>query len=276
TLMHRDSAAIEEWLVALDRDPTQLDAIIDAKPTFRLGHYAERLMTFYFRHKGVLVGHGVQVQSLKNGTVGEFDFLLRDGDALAHWEFATKFYLLAPSDQAATASYFVGPNLADTLNAKMHKILQQQLLLAHHPAAQVHLPQSVNSAKALIKGWLFYRRSNREECPVQLDGISAEHCRGFWCTATDWELEDGKCAIVLPRLQWLAPAKVPFSETSSHQSIKQTIQEYFKHDSMPLLIAVLERQGNNVIEIDRGFIVPDDWPDQAKQYLDRVNLVGSV
>jgi hypothetical protein len=272
SLRDHDVTATYDWLTVLDNDPAQLQTAINEKPTYRLGYYAERLMTFYFQHLDVLVGHSIQVQSSRNDTVGEFDFLLRDGDALAHWEFATKFYLLADIDGSASIDHFVGRNLADTLNAKMHKILQQQLLLAQHPAAQIHLPQLIFSAQALVKGWLFYHRCNGNENVIQLDGISAAHCRGFWCTQSEWQMEEGKRAIVLPSMHWLAPAKLPLTRTTDSQSIMQTIQEHFQHQQLPLLIGVMEQQGDYAIEMDRGFIVPDDWPDQARQYLQSRSL----
>jgi hypothetical protein len=269
SLSANDATATHDWLSELDRNPAPLHTVIDEKPTHRLGYYAEKLMMFYFLQMGVLVGHGVQVQSSRNGTIGEFDFLLRDEGRLVHWEFATKFYLLANDGMDANASDFVGPNLADTLHAKMRKIFEQQLLLAQHADAQVHLPQAVESAQALVKGWLFYPRAGRERGTMPIDGISPKHCRGFWCAASEWQLEDGLYATILPRLQWLAPAKLPIAEASTMQELHKVIQAHFQRDNAPLLVAVLDRQGSDVIEIDRGFVVPDDWLEKAHEYLKR-------
>jgi hypothetical protein len=276
SIKDHDVTATQDWLISLDNDPAQLQAAIEEKPTYRLGYYAERLMTFYFQHQGILVGHSIQVQSSKNDTVGEFDFLLRDGDALAHWEFATKFYLLVDSDGKASVDHFVGRNLADTLRAKMHKILDQQLLLAQHPAAQVHLPQKIYSSQALVKGWLFYHRHNGVDDIVRIDGISAAHCHGFWCTESEWQMEEGKRAIDLPSMHWLAPTKFPLTRTADSSSFKQIIREHFQHQRLPLLIGMMEQDGNDAIEMDRGFIVPDDWPEQARQYIQRRNPVAET
>lgn len=267
-----DVSATQIWLAALDRDPTQLHAVLEQHPTHRLGYYAERLMTFYFQHQGKLVAHSLQVQSADNGTVGEFDFLLRDNDGLAHWEFATKFYLLASSATGSASSYFVGPNLADTLNAKMHKILKQQLLLAQHPAAQIHLPHPVMSAQALVKGWLFYRGPDCTQSVMQtIDGISNAHCRGFWCRISEWRPEEGKYVVLLPKLTWLAPAKIPVAQLPDNESIQLSIKQHFENEGTPLLVAMLEQQGDHALEVDRGFIVADDWPEKAEQYLHRVS-----
>ena len=122
----------------------------------RLGLYAEKLMAFYYQQHGQLVAHGLQVRATRNDTVGEFDFLLDAGpDGVEHIEFATKFYLLEGS-AASRFDTFVGPNLADSLGAKMRKIVDKQLALASHPAAQALLPRPVLRARALVKGWLFY------------------------------------------------------------------------------------------------------------------------
>jgi hypothetical protein len=37
----------------------------------------------------------------------------------------------------------------------------------------------------------------------------------------------------------------------------------FEHDSMPVMVAIVEQQAGHALEVDRGFIVPDDWPSRA-------------
>jgi uncharacterized protein len=49
------------------------------------------------------------------------------------------------------ADDFLGTNLADSLGAKMQKILHQQLALSQHPASQVHLAEPVAVAQAPAK-----------------------------------------------------------------------------------------------------------------------------
>ncbi len=254
----------QQWLVALDRAPAILHAYLDLHAFTRLGHYAEKLMAFYFRHKGWLVAHGLQVRTGKNETVGEFDFLLREGGRLLHWEFATKFYLLYTKSGLPHAGYFIGPNLADTLEAKMRKILLRQLALAQHPAAQIHLPQPLDSAQALIKGWLFYPLKNPQ--PVQMPGVSDNHCRGFWCSLAELDLMEGERYIVLPRLRWLAPAKACADQALSRQDLEEALSRHFAQDNTPVLVAVLDLDDGYAIESRRGFIVPDDWQRAAAHF----------
>ncbi|OGB26312.1 MAG: hypothetical protein A3I66_21375 [Burkholderiales bacterium RIFCSPLOWO2_02_FULL_57_36] len=262
----------EDWLCALDRAPDELHAYLNLQPFSRLGRYAEKLMAFYFRHRGILVAHGVQVCDGKNGTVGEFDFLLQDGTELIHWEFATKFYLLESTGAGKEADYFVGPNLADTLGAKMCKILDRQLSLAQHSAAQIHLSQPIASAQALVKGWLFYHEN--DAAPTRSLGVSGAHCRGFWCTLAELGEVPGARYSVLPRLRWLAPAKLDWDQTLDRLSLQEALSGYFSHDTMPVMVAIVARDGNHAVEMDRGFIVPDDWRIRAGQRVRRVAAAG--
>lgn len=254
---------VDEWLQNLDCQPDVLNNYLDLQPFARLGRYAEKLMAFFLEQKGVLFAHGIQVRARKNSTIGEFDFLLRINEQLIHWEFATKFYLLEASGAGDDADYFVGPNLADTLGAKMHKILDRQLLLSTHPAAQIHLPEPVSCAQALVKGWLFYPEDELQQ--ASLFGTSATHCRGFWCTFSETMNLNAERYAILPRLQWLAPAKLLAQQTMDRQALQSYLAEYFIDDTMPVLVVLLEINGDMALETSRGFIVPDDWRTRAGQ-----------
>lgn len=258
-----------EWLAMLDGSPEQLHAYLDLQPFSRLGRYAEKLMAFYFRYRGTLIGHGIQVRAENSGTVGEFDFLLQDGAALVHWEFATKFYLHEPTGIGREADYFIGPNLADTLGTKMRKILGRQLLLARHPASKIHLPQPVASAQALIKGWLFYHENDAR--PDRSLGVSHAHCRGFWCTLSELDSIAGERFALLPRLRWLAPAKLDWEGGMDRQTLRNTLGEHFNADTMPVMVAVVAWDAGYAIETNRGFIVPEDWRFRARQ---RIRCAG--
>jgi uncharacterized protein len=256
-----------DWLSSLDHAPQHLHAYLGLQPFTRLGRYAEKLMAFYLEHQGVLHAHGVQVRAGKNDTIGEFDFLLRRGDALVHWEFATKLYLLESSGHGHQADYFVGPNLADTLGAKIRKIMEQQLSLSQHPAAQFHLPQPIVAAQALVKGWLFYQ--GQTPLPVRPQGISQAHCKGFWCALAETDMLVGDRYMVLPRLEWLAPAKATLAQTLDASALREVLYAHFSESVTPILVAVLEAKGNYLLERDRGFIVPDDWRSRAGARVER-------
>jgi hypothetical protein len=252
--------ATDAWLRRIDADPSGLDAELGERVYTRLGLYAEKLMAFYYREHGMLVAHGLQVRASRNDTVGEFDFLLDAGpDALEHIEFATKFYLLE-GEAASRFDTFVGPNLADSLGAKMRKIFDKQLALGRHPAAQAVLPRPVARARALVKGWLFYPLGAGQG----MDGISAQHCRGFWCALDDVARLEADRFVVLPRLQWLAPYRAASTQgLVSRAQLQLALAAQFDALPMPVLVAAVREEGGGLVETGRGFIVPDDWRARA-------------
>ena len=267
-------AATADWLIKLNQDPHALITFLALHPHTRLGHYAENLLAFYFSWRGELAAHSLQVRS--HTTIGEFDFLLNTPVGLQHWEFACKFYLLStPSvgtspDEIRPFSDYVGPNLADNLGDKIHKIMDVQLALGKHPAAQSYLTAPLVAAKAWLKGWLFYPA----EDTLPLDGIAPEHCRGVWChiaalsstisksahAGTKSELKPASTYFhILPRLNWLAPAKIPRSEGCHLYELQQQLQRTFQTDSRPVLIAQCTEANGVLTEYQRLFIVPDGW-----------------
>jgi hypothetical protein len=251
----------ERWLAELDADPAPLDAALGTRMMTRLGLYAEKLMAFYFAHQGRLVAHGLQVRASRNDTVGEFDFLLDDGQGgVEHIEFATKFYLL--QEDAAGFDGFVGPNLADSLGRKMRKVFERQLSLGSHPAAQPLLPRPVSAARALVKGWLFYPAGvYRDRVRA---GISARHCRGFWCALSELERLPGERFLVLPRLQWLPPFRASSATWMLDRGqLIAELEDHFANANGPVLVSLVREEPGRIVEFERGFIVPDDWGERA-------------
>ena len=258
-----------DWLLQLDAQPQALEAFLNVHRFTRLGRYAENLLEWYFRHRGVLHAHGLQVRTPRAeggaDTVGEFDFLLDLAPGLTHWELATKFYLLCSDDpavrQVQQADYFVGPNLADTLGRKMRKILDRQLALGRHPAAAGLLPRPLVAAQALVKGWLFYRRS--DAAPGSDTGIAAAHCRGWWCVLSELNAHVGDHVALLSRLEWMSPARLPAERVLTPGEAAQLLAQDFARDSMPVMAVALQQDGDAWIETDRGFVVPDQWQLEA-------------
>lgn len=254
---------VQNWLIKLDAEPEALHAHLQSHTHTRLGHYAEKLLTFYFIYQGKLLFSNLQIRTEKKHTIGEFDFLLRQEDHIVHWEFASKFYLLECANRAADVDNFVGPNLADSLGAKIHKILNQQLLLSKHPSVQNFVSQPITQAKALIKGWLFYPKfmSFRGD----LLGLSPHHCKGFWCSFSELEITEDVYYIVLSKLNWLAPLKTSLQRCLNGEEIQKKMEAYFATDTRPVLIALMVKNGEHAVEVDRGFIVPEDWKAAARK-----------
>lgn len=263
---------LRAWLFSLDAHPTALHEALKIHKFLRLGHYAEDLLVFYFNHVGLLYGHGIQVHNEKAETIGEFDYLLFAEGGLLHIELATKFYLFhhasnptklnIDNGQIANVYDYVGPNLNDSLGAKMQKILQRQLTLSQHDAARKLIQSKVVAARALIKGWLFYRSSEHRQVVA---GINANHCLGFWWTMSEFEQLAVPYALKLDRLQWLAPAQVGIEEALDKSLILDTLQRHFQVDFSPVMVAILKKNGAVMQEFCRGMVVPNDWPARAAQ-----------
>lgn len=263
------------WLQALDSKPQALYALINSQPSARLGHYAEKLLIFYLQQTGRLIAHNVQVRNGPHHTIGEFDFLVHDasGTGALHWEFATKFYLLASLRAQRHAHAFVGPNLSDSLDIKVDKIMRQQLLLSRHPAAAQYLAQPVTSAQALLKGWLFYPDSAVRTASLAPElGLTPAHCRGFWCLLSALHVDDAEHYLILPRLTWLAPARAAVVKALSAAQLHQTVASLLAATQAPVMIAVCYRDGDDVLERSRGFVVPPDWPTKAAQRVQQALL----
>jgi uncharacterized protein len=265
SLVLPDHRSLTQWLVELDQNPTAFHAALNLDTQRRLGHYAENLLRFYLRHRGDLVAHNLQVHDGKHKTIGEFDFLLKMEGGLLHWELATKFYLLhtLPDDQHQfSTNDYLGPNLADSLGAKMQKIIQQQLALSSHPAAFSVLLQPVVKAQALVKGWLFYHLGAPQ---AVIQGIAAQHCRGHWCTLAEFLELQADYAQILPRRLWLAPAQCSPDQALDRATLIQEIRLSFERDSSPVMVAALSGDGDYLNEIERFMVVPDDWAARAAQ-----------
>jgi len=264
---------VDAWLTRLDQSPQELHALIASHGFNRLGRYSELLMAYYLRAQCILHAHGVQVRSDKNETIGEFDFLVfRDGldglPMLYHWEFATKFYLLEANSADRNADFLVGPNLADTLGAKMCKILDRQLALSSHPAAAAYLPGRIDMAAALIRGWLFYHPDDNfgvEE--MTRNGVSLTHCRGYWRVLDEIDALSGDCFAILPRLNWLAPARVPLKDCMDRKALFDVLHAHFASDEQPVMVASLHAKDEFAVEVERGFIVPNNWRQRASAFV---------
>jgi len=264
-----DAPALQDFLRALDLDPVPLHAALATHPTKRLGLYAETLLAFFLERFYDLYAHGLQIHDDKARTIGEFDFLVRHGHCLSHWELATKFYLFFQDDDLAIdrehASLFdyLGPNLADTLGAKMHKIVHQQLCLSEHPQSCAQLALPVTSAQALIKGWLFYRDPLAMDASNLVDGVAVDHCRGYIWRLSDLRDMPDFSGVTLDRLMWLAPAQVSIDEILGKDQLITKIQVQFAPVKSPVMLAITELQNGFGREVCRGMVVPDDWWPQA-------------
>jgi hypothetical protein len=252
------------WISALDQRPYPLHHFIAARPTRRLGHYFESLITYWLMHMPNLqiIATNLQVQSAQR-TLGEFDFLFRDeSGAICHWEVAVKFYLQA-HPQAEQQS-FIGPGTRDRLDLKMDRVFQHQLNLGYNTVGQQSLPAGVklDKSQAFIKGYLFYHVAAPEK--ISLPGISSSHLSGWWARHQLENLPQSSAEshwIVLPRMNWLATARLANNAgVMSREALLCVLDTHFQSQQDALLLCELHRTGDGWQEISRGFVVCPSWP----------------
>ena len=257
--------ALRDWINALDQNPEGLIDLLHQHPSRRLGLYAETLFEYFLSSHQMLYAHGLQVHNKGKNTVGEFDFLLHADGGLMHLELATKFYLYhtatSPHQLESIADLYdyLGPNLADSLGAKMQKIFSQQLQLSQHPLAQDLLPQAVISAQALVLGWLFYRDGDQPVPGRHAEGIATDHCRGFIWTLSELAVMDFQHGLILDRLDWLAPAQVMQGMAYDKAQIMSGLHAHFQLTHTPALLALVQDNQTLMQEYSRGMVVPDSW-----------------
>lgn len=254
------------WLARLDLAPQPLHDFIAARPTRRLGHYFESLVKFWLLQMPDthIIATNLQVKD-KQRTLGEYDFLFRDASAaLCHWETAVKFYL--QREPLAEQHAFIGPGTRDRLDLKLDRVFQHQLLLGHTPAGQQALPRGLqlDKTQAFIKGYLFYHASSAQHLPVR--GVSTEHLSGWWLRHSLEQVPQASTAsrwIMLPRLRWLAPARV--SAETAVMTLAQLNVMLHGHFSLGkdalLVFEVTRTETGEWQEISRGFVVCETWPD---------------
>lgn len=267
----QEAAATIHWLRALDAEPAELHGDLATTRITRLGRYAERLLGWFLQHGPAarLVAAGVPLRRA-GVTLGEADFLVRTQQgARLHWELAVKCYLHAGEGRAQLADY-VGPNLKDRFDLKLAHVLSHQLPLSAREEFATVGYAGPWAPRMFIKGWLFYRHGETPADPVELD---PSHGRGWWVTRSDWPNFAASHAQkwrVLPRLEWLAPRRQErdAAEAAGIAYVDaQTLSAQLAHQHGPTMVAAFAYDSvGNRIERSRGFIVPDEWPQQAQAY----------
>ena len=257
--------ACAPWLAALDLSPLTLHDFIAARPTRRLGHYFETLISFWLMQMPdtQLIATNLQVQN-EQRTLGEYDFLYRDANcSVCHWEAAVKFYLQA--DPSHEQSSFIGPGTRDRLDLKLDRVFQHQLLLGNSAAGQQALPEDIklDRAQAFIKGYLFYHATPFSNTPVA--GVSASHLSGWWVRHSLENIPQTSATsrwAILPRMRWLSPALLPpDSQMMDFEALQAWLQSHFDSSKDALLLFEMQRVKYGWQEIARGFVVCSSWPD---------------
>ncbi len=236
-----------------DARSESLTQLLESTSSRRLGVYFENLWAFAFEHHPDyrLIARNFPIRE-GGRTLGELDFLVQHlPDARCeHWEVAVKFYLQA-------GDYWVGPGLKDRLDIKLARMRTHQLPVLHAAATSaalttLGLPNHQDSIRqwALVPGRLF--RPLGEIAPATDPGY-------WWCTLEQFihnvrHLSSGHW-FQLPKHSWLAPLTTGRPNTEREQR--------FVDEQLLARGPVCVAGTRNGREYTRGFIVPDDWLEQA-------------
>jgi hypothetical protein len=244
---------LSTWLKQLEREPHALEEFMAAYLNRRLGHYFERLILFYLLHSPeprlTVLEHNYPIyQSIKGQkvTLGELDFLLEQDERVLHLETAVKFYLGVTD---ANGTHWIGPGLADRLDRKLAHLRDHQLPLSH----------ALDFARPIdpvfwVKGVLFHPCS--EELPLP-PGIATHSTASHWLTRSQAPEYINNEWIVLTKSRWLGGADELTGEIRNRKEILDL------HAAPLTQVLMLQHKFSE----RRLMVVPDDWPDRAREAL---------
>lgn len=261
----RQPQRLADWLAQQDKDPGPLHTWLTAKPVRRLGLYYERLWQFALHATPDVEVVAANLPIRQNGqTLGELDLLLRDAEGEHHLELAVKFYL---GTRGSDAADWLGPGSHDRLDLKLGHLAQHQLPLSSRREARATLNelQLGDTRSAFwLGGYLFYPWP--DGCPSPR-GAGPEHCRGNWLHQCDWDAfaatkPDARWQP-LPRLAWLAPALIKTGEAWPADTFQQWLKLLRPDAQAQLLVRLEEDHAGDWREVERIFLVNDQWPAQS-------------
>lgn len=284
-----NSDALWRWLIALDNDPSELEAHLAQRKSTRLGIYYEALWHFYFSHHPdwQLLHYNLQIDN-QGSTLGSLDFLCHHGDDYFHIETAVKFYLCNTDEpkQASEWNRWIGPGSNDRLDIKLAHLINHQLPMHQFAGTrqilQARYPEVAQWQSALcLQGYLF-SPATISPAPFSQDSMHlnpaqshSNHGRGYWWHSADFvsflhrpdsfEPDDIRW-IILERQRWLSPAHSENpAERFTTREFARYVDSRLQEIKRPLLIAAVKNigVGKKMIwgEVLRGFVVPNHWPD---------------
>jgi hypothetical protein len=201
-----------------------------------------------------LIAQNIQIQSAKR-TLGELDYLIRDGDEVVHLEVAVKFYL---SVTAGDHEYWVGPALRDRLDLKVRKLRERQLPIVETEGCvrwlkEKGLPQPTVQ-RVMLKGGLFSRETS-------LSGSGAKNDGWSWGRLTDFRDTDDFLWEVLRKPNWFAGCRGE-GGAMSWQGLVESVECEWENFRAPVMVVRRSKLEGNP-EVSRHFVVPKDWYGRA-------------
>lgn len=197
-------------LLAWDQAPQPLQSYMDAQPPHgRLGTLAENLLGYWFAHAphAELLARNLPIAT--DGRLqGALDFVVRLNGRVYAVELTCKYF-----GGGALLAQWHGLNRADTLSAKIAK-LKQQSNLAHTPAGRAALAglgaADTLTTATIVRGMGFTRQA---ALPAPLNPLAWTGTLNPDSSQWDTWRASGCRLAALPRLSWLAPARLSADAT---------------------------------------------------------------
>ena len=252
---------IEPRLRELDRDPVELESLLQAQKDQRLGNYFETLWSFALElnPRYELIERNLQIIDGQR-TLGEMDFVVLDRDTgrYAHWELAIKFDLGVGDTERHDAWH--GPGGKDRLDLKVDHLSSRQTLLSTHPLARAALNArgiEISECAVILKGRLFYpwKECGAERYPMQ---ANPSHLTGCWLTrdALLHSFDADARFSPLVRHGWMADEALEAAVAGCTADTLLRLVDGGRY-RLPLQVSRLECRSQR----ERFFIVDDNWPD---------------
>ena len=281
-------ARLQHW----DATPQEAPAFVHALPNPRLGLYFETLYDALLTH---LLGWQVLARNLpiRAGglTLGELDFVVRNPNTgeVEHHEIAVKFYLGYQAQPHGPAQW-LGPNPADSLEGKAHRMQDEQRRRTQLPEAQAalvgaglvgaglpanlvrlqassHMPVRLQASshtnnlplptRLFMPGYLFHPQDGAAiALPPQ---VPVTHARGTWRRLDDALQADRTGWVPLVKPHWLGPWQ---QEHAPEPAAVLDALEEIALSATPRLFARVELDAGEQMwrETARFFVVPEAWP----------------
>lgn len=256
---------LADWLLQLDQQPDALRHWLAERSVRRLGLYYERLWQFALNAAPDVEVLAANLPIRQRGhTLGELDLLLRDAEGVHHLELAIKLYLGADAEQGESPAHWLGPGSHDRLDKKLDHLCNHQLPLSTREEARGALDElqiGTLNAAMWVSGYLFYPWP--QPCSSPTD-VNTQHLKGIWLHQCQWadflRTQGDACWQVLPRHNWLAPARISDADHWSREQLHIWFATLGPHENAQLLVRTERSACGDWLEKQRLFIVCDDWP----------------
>jgi len=236
-----------------DKSPQNIQTFFSQKPGFKLGHYFEDLVAYWFtiNPRYEILSKNLTISENKI-TLGEIDFIIRDHfrEKNIHLEVAVKFFLqVTHNDQ----SYWFGPNLHDRLDLKLEKTFNKQITFSETEAAQKHLSDlniEIDEKLVLLKGRLFSHS----------DRLTDDFC---WLTESEFKtLKTDSNWIILNKTYWLSEiSNIEYNFLPSDVLTKSELNDLLIKNQLTLPVCVTRIDNHK--ETNRFFITSESWHEDA-------------